>query len=761
MSAVAPTDPDYRPSYAAAAIVGAAVLLLYLVTLAPTTAMWDTSEYIAAAYVLGNPHPPGNPLFVLLGRVFAVLPIAPTVAMRINVLAAIASAASAAFWFLVTERVLVHWFPARWQRIVGGALGALIGATAFTVWNQSVANEKVYTIALLGLAAVSWLTVRWCDEPDGVKADRTLVLIGYLLGLGFSNHPMGLLALPAVVVAVLVRRPAMIFRWKLIVAFAGAGLLGATVFAIQPIRAGFHPAINEGDPRTWHDFWYNLTRGQYGKPSVLDRQAPLSAQLGMYWQYFRWQWLRAATLAQPVWQNVLAGVYLALGLGGGYVHWRRDRSSFWYFGTFLFTLTIALVVYLNFKYGYSQAQEMGDYVLREVRERDYFYIVSFSAWGVWAALGLAAVWKSVGEMFGSEQRTVAGARVRVPHTHGWAIGSVVLLVGFVPLAANWKDASRAGQTTTRDFAYDLLQSVEPYGILVTVGDNDTFPLWYAQEVEGIRKDVLVANTSLLGTDWYVKQLLRRPIYEYDSARGPAIYRGKHWNRPSGPPLRMSAAQANALPPELPLSEPMTFEAHGVRATIRPDRLPGGALVRADLLVLQLINDSWPDRPVYFSRTTGDYPEQLGLEEHLLTQGIARKLVPPPLAPGRDTVLVGHQGLVDANRTLALWYDVYRGPQSVLRAGRWVDQPSVQIPFLYVTEAALVAQLEADRGHAQRSTQALDMARQLADAIGLSGIIQPAAASPALPLPVESGAQTLPFLDSTRHDSARRDSPAPR
>src|SRR5947209_14929737 len=129
------TELDYRPSYRAALAVSLAVLVLYLLTLAPSTAMWDTSEYIAAAYTLGLPHPPGNPLFVIVGRVFSILPIATTVAVRINVLAAICSAVSAGMWFLVTERVLVGWFPKLWQRVLGGVLGALIGATAFTVWN--------------------------------------------------------------------------------------------------------------------------------------------------------------------------------------------------------------------------------------------------------------------------------------------------------------------------------------------------------------------------------------------------------------------------------------------------------------------------------------------------------------------------------------------------------------------------------------------------------------------------------------------------
>jgi len=125
-------DLDYRPSYKAAAVAALLAFLLYLITLAPSTAMWDTSEYIAAAYTFGLPHPPGNPFFVILGRFFAILPIAPNVAMRINILAALCSAGAAGMWFLITERVLVGWLPERWQRIVGGSLAALLGATAFT-----------------------------------------------------------------------------------------------------------------------------------------------------------------------------------------------------------------------------------------------------------------------------------------------------------------------------------------------------------------------------------------------------------------------------------------------------------------------------------------------------------------------------------------------------------------------------------------------------------------------------------------------------
>src|SRR3954453_19704219 len=139
-------DLDYRPSYKAAAIAAILVFLLYLVTLAPSTAMWDTSEYIAAAYTFGLPHPPGNPFFIIIGRVFSLLPIAGSVAARINILAAICSAVAAGVWFLIAETALREWLPVRWQRLTGATFAAVIGATAFTVWNQSVVNEKVYTV---------------------------------------------------------------------------------------------------------------------------------------------------------------------------------------------------------------------------------------------------------------------------------------------------------------------------------------------------------------------------------------------------------------------------------------------------------------------------------------------------------------------------------------------------------------------------------------------------------------------------------------
>src|SRR5205085_1365472 len=189
-----------RPPYLWAGGVALGALILYVATLAPTTQFWDTSEYIAAAYVLGIPHPPGNPLFTLIAHTWGLLPLAAAYAERINLLAAVTSAVAAGCWFLVGERWMRSWVPARLPRRLAAVAGALSAATAFTVWNQSVVNEKVYTLSLLSIALVLWLIVRWDDQPPGEGHDHHLLMIVYLLALTSTNHMMGVLVGPVVMV---------------------------------------------------------------------------------------------------------------------------------------------------------------------------------------------------------------------------------------------------------------------------------------------------------------------------------------------------------------------------------------------------------------------------------------------------------------------------------------------------------------------------------------------------------------------------------
>lgn len=717
--------PDEEgPPYRVAAIVGVAVLALYVLTLAPSTAMWDTSEYMTAAYTLGLPHPPGNPLFVLIGRVFSILPIAPSVAIRINLLAAICSAVAASMWFLVTDDVCREWLDG-WKRRVTAVAAALLGATAFTVWNQSVVNEKVYTVSLAGIAIVSWLILRWSRGPDGVAADNLLLLVSFLLGLGYSNHMAGILPLPAVGLMVLWQRPRTITRWRLLLGCAALALCGLLPFATQPIRSAFNPPINEGEPTACRDglaasctfsegtldaFLYNFNRTQYGKPQLTDRQAPFIGQLGMWWLYFTWQWFRDAHEEHVPAQTAIAIVAFLLTLNGALVHVRRSRRTFWYFGPLMLTLTIILIYYLNFRYGASQAPQLPD--PHEVRDRDYFFLWSFSALGVWLAMGLADV-------------AFALASSRRATRLLWA---PVMALGLVPLGANWTSASHRGDYTTLAFAHDLLNSVEPYSILITGGDNDTFPLWYAQEVEGIRKDVTVAVLSLMNTDWFARGMIRRPIYEYDEARGPAMFRGRTWIKPSGPPLKLTMAQADSLPPYVLLREPALFERPGLTARIDPRRLQpdgtgGGVLERADILVLRMLADSWPERPLYISRTTGGYAQRLGLGDHVITRGLAQAVVPSPAHAAANVRQVPGDGWYDVGATRALWQDTFRGPAAIIAHGNWVDRPSLSAPFAYVLTGTSLAQILQAQGDARNASTVSTTVSQLARAVRLDRLFE--------------------------------------
>ncbi len=304
---------------------------------------------------------------------------------------------------------------------------------------------------------------------------------------------------------------------------------------------------------------------------------------------------------------------------------------------------------------------------------------------------------------------------RNPTLRGWLLASPVLAIAFVPLFANWHAASRRGDVTTRDFAHDLLNSVEPYAVIVTAGDNDTFPLWYAQQVEGIRKDVVIAVTSLLNTDWYARQIIRAPVSEYDEARGPAIYRGKQWPKPTVPPVRMTLNDVDQIPPYVRLTEPQLFQAGDIKAEVAP-----GYLEKADILVLRMIKDN-TGRPIYFSRTTGDYAHRLGLGPYLLTQGFARKLMPNVPTAGRDTVLAPGEGFVDVPRSVALWTEVFKGQQALIAKDDWPDRASINIPVLYAATGALLGGLLTSNGRPALAKEIIDTSERIVAAARMTDI----------------------------------------
>ncbi len=738
-----------RPPYLGALATFLLVLLVYLLTLAPTTAFWDASEYIAAAYVLGIPHPPGNPLFVILAHVFGLLPLAESYAVRINLFAAVTSAGAAAFWFLVADRWLRGIVPHRWARYGAALGGALVGATSWTVWNQSVVNEKVYTVSLLSIALVMWLVVRWGDDEPGPHRDRWLVLIAYVLALTATNHLMGFLALPALGIYVLwtdwrvaVQPRAIVTFYALLLAvtgkwldmFVGDGLTGpvlilltlgvagyalwrspkdplvylgvlAVVVGISlnylwlPLRAAQYPAINEGEPvglfsQALQDV---LNRVQYGKPALTERQASFGGQLANFWQYFGWQFARG----WGRFAGVATALFAVLGLSGLWTLWKSDRRAGLAAAALLGVLTMGLVFYMNFKYGFSQYPDQSS-LAREVRERDYFFMGSFSAFGVFVALGFGALMRGIVD-FLRDRGTPRGR---------WAVASVALLPALVPLLANRVSASRSSETMARDFAYDILQSVEPYGILITAGDNDTFPLWHAQEVEGIRRDVTLANLSLMNTEWHLRQLRRRETPEFDPAGAAAVWRDlTPPARPKEPALNLPLDEIDSLPEAMRVPPEGGVAFDGLQLRFGQD-----VLLRQDLATIFLIRDNLGKRPIYFSWSDGGYPDQtLGLSPYLVSQGFVRKLMSAPVTPSDSVVLSPGLGFINLPLTRKLLWDVYHWKTATRdRPVGWVDPPSGSILQLYSVVYGGSSQVLAQVGDNALAARADSVAREVSE-----------------------------------------------
>ena len=209
--------------------------------------------------------------------------------------------------------------------------------------------------------------------------------------------------------------------------------------------------------------------------------------------------------------NVFYMLPLLLGIIG--IGWqsftsKRGIEQFWVVAFLFFMTGIAIVLYLN-------------QTPNQPRERDYAFAGSFYAFAIWVGMGVAGIWRLIVNAVESRKKRPAASTVDSEETPsqrrtGIIAVSIACLIGLiVPLqmvSQTWDDHDRSGRYAARDFGMNYLSSVEPNGIIFTNGDNDTFPLWYAQEVEGFRTDVRVVNLSYLTTDWYVNQM-KYPTYD--------------------------------------------------------------------------------------------------------------------------------------------------------------------------------------------------------------------------------------------------------
>jgi hypothetical protein len=400
---------------------------------------------------------------------------------------------------------------------------------------------------------------------------------------------------------------------------------------------------------------------------------------------------------------------------------RKDRRAGLAAAAMLGTLTVALIYYLNFKYGFSMHPERD--LPREVRERDYFFIASFAYFGVLVSVGLGATMRGLANLLAA----------RLDEPLRWRAAAPVLLIAAIPLLANRTTASRADEYLARDVAIDMLESVEPYGILITAGDNDTFPLWYAQEVLGVRRDVTLANLSLMNTRWHLRQLRRRETPEFEPKKaaklwqpGPAepqLHLGDTARadagttasprRPEGSVFGLTEGQLDSLP-----------EAIGVRQNsgVQLDSLiiafGNDYLTLQDIASIGLIRDNLGKRPIYFSWSDGNYPDQtLGLSAYLLTTGLVRKLMPAPIKEGSGIVFSNSLGFVDVPTTRKLLWETYRWQTAARARPRgWVDVPSASILQLYLIVYREAGQILGSQGLPEEGARADSVAAAVMDNI---------------------------------------------
>ena len=667
---------------------------VYALTVAPTVSYWDCGEFIACSYGMMVPHPPGAPLFLMIGRLFSMFPLFEDIAKRVNYISVVSSALTILLLYLSIVQLVREWKgklgnKGDWQlAIFSGALGALTFAFTHSFWFNAVETE-VYAISMLFTSLLVWLILVWAEKYDQPANERYILMIAYLIGLAISVHLLNVLAIPFVTMIYYFKKYEFKFKtfminvvitiflillvypgivkylprigeygglMSLVLVFAAVIitvvwsinnnkklvsiismsflliLIGYSTYAMIYIRSNLDPIIDENDPETFEQFIYYVEREQYGEQSMTDRtkawkESPNAKNYKstgeyfwryqvnkMYNRYFLWQYVGLDKNEEDVNVKQLYAIPLALGLIGMYWQFRRDPKRALAVLALFFLTGLAIVLYLN------QPDP-------QPRERDYSYVGSFFAFAIWIGLGYAGIMEMIR---GNGRKNEEGNSSTLIAT--MVFGVLILASPVLMLARNYDTHTRKGQYIAWDYSYNMLQSCEPNAILITNGDNDTFPLWYLQEVDSVRRDVRIVNLSLLNTDWYIKQLRdfepKVPLNLSDEeisqlglvkweTKKLTIDLPKEYSERETREFQNYTRQLNLEAPDN-----ISFE---VKPTINTPY--GTALRIQDYMVLRIMNANKWRKPIYFAVTVAKSNMLSELQEYMRMDGLSLKIVP--------------------------------------------------------------------------------------------------------------------------------------
>jgi len=584
--------------FAGAWIVGLVSLIVYTITIAPTVAFWDAGEFIAAAYSLGVTHPPGAPTFILLGRLFSMLPTPFGVAAEINFISVLTSAFTALLLYGIILEIFNLWEREReeWEgysplvKALAAGTGALAYAFSNSAWFSAVEAE-VYSLSIMVTALCLWLALRHIHGAGDSGRASFLLLIGYVLGIGTGNHLLALLTVPSILLLLWFHDRKVLKRVDLWVGVVVLFALGYTIYALIYIRSGLNPPVDINNPENWQNFRQVLQRRQYGSESMLVAMFSRRADFWGYQLNFHFlRYLRSEFLLP----------FYVIALIGAIVNFIRDRRTFLANAVLWLIMGLGLVFYLN----------MPD---PQPRDRDYIFIGCYFATAIWIGAGMAGLTGYVQEFMrmGSEESAQEEGRgsglpsaLRAGVLIVGALGAILVGTQF---ARNFHSHDRSGDYLSWDYGYNILQTCQPNAIIFTNGDNDTYPLWYLQVVEGIRRDISVVNLSILNLPWYIKELRDRE---------PKV------------PINLTDQQID-MAGWASFPQDSTFTIGGIEW-----KVPGRVPIRVqDQMVAHIIGANNWRRPVYFAVTVP--PEnQAWFYRYLSREGFASRV-----APGADRVNV--------------------------------------------------------------------------------------------------------------------------
>jgi len=755
-----------------AGIVFLISLFVFISTVQPSVSFWDCGEFIASSYAMQVPHPPGTPFFLILGRVFSMIPFAENIGLRVNMISVLASAFSVMFLYLIAVKLIQNYRKKEPENLIDALaiyLSAAIGALSFsfsdTFWFNAVEAE-VYATSTFFIAFVIWLMILWNEKADQPDNEKYLILIAYLIGLSTGVHLMSVLAIVPIVMVVIFRkyvtddevlkRTGIIFvihsiiilaiafmMWasqnestppsyeqyqqidmrfwmvfavvsvifmgalykkifqrssfyipiiiggitlfavypglvkyvpKLVTIIAGNdytldiivsvilfailgfgiywtaknkkptlnlifkcaffAMIGITTYAMIIIRANQETPINMNSPKTFTELESYLNREQYGDFPIFKRRfsnephqqaiyTNYSSDLDfllryqmdhMFNRYLFWNYIGRVSTYQDSgidWTD-LYGIPFFIGLFGLYFHFRKDWK--------MASVFLVMFIFLGYLTAFYQNQQEP-----QPRERDYFYVGAFFVFSLWIALGMRGLIELLYEKF-DKIKNLTPAVI------------ILLLFGFITVPANmlrvnYFEHDRSRNYVPWDYAYNLLQSVAPNAILFTNGDNDTFPLWYLQDVEGVRRDVRIANLSLLNTPWYIKQLKNTSPYGAEKVAMSFTddeidqLTVQRWE-----PVEMSIPVSEDVIKEWGITDTSVIKKGKI--TWRMDSPVQYGNIKAirvqDLAVLDIIMQSKWKRPVYFAMTCSE-DSKLGLQDYMQMEGVALRVVPKKFA----------------------------------------------------------------------------------------------------------------------------------